>query len=188
MLNFPASPNVGDTYSSYLWDGEKWGAKPVYVAPPATANPMMDGVVAVGTSTKYAREDHKHPNDSTMATQIYVDAEIAKKMAVAGGQTITGGFLITPYALSAGNLTPNPLLGNYQYISNNGAFTITAPANDCALDILVTNTASAGGISFVGFTIGSNVGDTLTTTNGHRFIVSIRRINAISTYVIKALQ
>lgn len=31
---------------------------------PATANPLMDGTAAVGTSTKYAREDHVHPSDS----------------------------------------------------------------------------------------------------------------------------
>ena len=31
----------------------------------ATASPQMDGTAAVGTSTKYAREDHKHPSDTT---------------------------------------------------------------------------------------------------------------------------
>ena len=32
---------------------------------PATAPPLMDGVVAVGIATKYAREDHVHPTDTT---------------------------------------------------------------------------------------------------------------------------
>lgn len=32
---------------------------------PATANPLMDGTAAVGTSTKYAREDHVHPSDTS---------------------------------------------------------------------------------------------------------------------------
>ena len=32
---------------------------------PATATPLMDGTGAVGTATKYAREDHKHPSDTT---------------------------------------------------------------------------------------------------------------------------
>jgi len=31
---------------------------------PATVAPLMDGVAAVGTTTKYAREDHKHPSDT----------------------------------------------------------------------------------------------------------------------------
>lgn len=34
---------------------------------PATANPAMDGTVAVGTSAKYAREDHVHPSDTSRA-------------------------------------------------------------------------------------------------------------------------
>ena len=47
--------------------------------------------------------------------------------------------------------------GNYQFITNNGAFTITAPASDCAVDILVTNGASAGAITFTGFTIAAPI-------------------------------
>jgi hypothetical protein len=33
----------------------------------ATANPLMDGPVAVGISTKFAREDHVHPTDTSRA-------------------------------------------------------------------------------------------------------------------------
>ena len=32
---------------------------------PATANPLMDGTAAVGSSVKYAREDHVHPSDTS---------------------------------------------------------------------------------------------------------------------------
>lgn len=35
----------------------------------ATATPLMDGTAAVGTSTKFAREDHKHPSDTTKANK-----------------------------------------------------------------------------------------------------------------------
>ena len=34
-------------------------------ADPATATPLMDGTAAVGTATKYAREDHVHPSNTT---------------------------------------------------------------------------------------------------------------------------
>jgi hypothetical protein len=34
---------------------------------PATVLPLMDGTPAVGSTTKYAREDHIHPTDSTRA-------------------------------------------------------------------------------------------------------------------------
>ena len=35
----------------------------------ASANPLMDGTVAVGTSVKYAREDHKHPSDTNKVSK-----------------------------------------------------------------------------------------------------------------------
>lgn len=117
------------------------------------------------------------------------DSRITGAVQKAGNQTITGGFSVTPNSLgTVSSFTLNPALGNYQYGTNNGAFTLTAPASDCAVDLLVTNGSSAGSITFSGFTVGSSTGDALTTTNGHKFIISIRRINSVSTYIIKALQ
>ena len=37
-------------------------------ADPATSTPLMDGTAAVGTATKYAREDHVHPTDTSRAS------------------------------------------------------------------------------------------------------------------------
>jgi hypothetical protein len=102
--------------------------------------------------------------------------------------TITKGYTVTPASISTGSFTVTPANGNYQYVTNNGAYTITAPASDCAVDILVTNGASAGATTFSGFTVGVNIGSALTTTNTNRFIISVRRINSISTYSIYALQ
>lgn len=103
---------------------------------------------------------------------------------------ISGGFTVTSFNLGTGSgtVTPSGLNGNYQYITNNGAFTLAAPGADCAIDILITNGASAGAITFSGYTVGSIRGSTLTTTNAARFLLSIRRVNAISTYSIYALQ
>lgn len=36
----------------------------------ATATPLMDGAAAVGTSTKYARENHVHPTDTSRAANV----------------------------------------------------------------------------------------------------------------------
>lgn len=105
--------------------------------------------------------------------------------------TLTVGFTFTANnigTVSSGTTTPAPASGNYQYLTNNGAFTLAAPSSDCAIDILVTNGASAGAITFSGFTVGSTTGSALTTTNTNKFIISIRRINSISTYSIYALQ
>lgn len=43
------------------------GAVTVSVPSAATASPEMDGTAAVGTSTKYAKEDHVHPVDTSRA-------------------------------------------------------------------------------------------------------------------------
>jgi hypothetical protein len=105
--------------------------------------------------------------------------------------TIGVGFSLAPNNLgtvSSGTTTPNPALGNVQYLTNNGAFTLAAPASDCEIDILVTNGASAGSITFSGYTVGSSIGSPLTTTSGSKFILFIRRINGVSTYSIYALQ
>ena len=102
---------------------------------------------------------------------------------------ITVGYSYTPYNLGTlASFTPNPASGNVQFGTNNGAITITAPTTDCAIDLLVTNGASAGAVAFSGFTVSANTGDVLTTVNGNMFIISIRRINGVSTYVITALQ
>lgn len=104
---------------------------------------------------------------------------------------ITVGYTFTPFnagTKSSGTFTPDPTLGNYQYCTNGGAFTLAAPTSDCAIDILITNNGSAGSITFSGFTVGASTGSAFTTTNTNKFILSIRRINSVATYSNYALQ
>ena len=70
--------------------------------PPATVAPLMNGVAAVGTTTKYAREDHVHPSDTSRATTTYVDTQDALRVLKAG-DTMTGhlSLPITPAAANA---------------------------------------------------------------------------------------
>lgn len=42
-----------------------------------TATPILDGTATVGTSTKWAHEDHVHPKDLTLASFTYVDTKVA---------------------------------------------------------------------------------------------------------------
>lgn len=103
-------------------------------------------------------------------------------------QTISGGANVTALSQSTGNITVDCGARPLQYITNNGAYTITAPSNDGSCVLLVTNGASAGATTFSGFTVGSNTGDALTTTNTNKFMIFIIRINGTSSYTIKALQ
>lgn len=42
------------------------------VRSPATATPLSDGTAAVGSSAKYAREDHVHPTDTSRQAAVEV--------------------------------------------------------------------------------------------------------------------
>lgn len=64
---------------------------------PATADPLMDGTAAVGTSVKYAREDHVHPSDTTkvdkvtgkgLSTNDFTDALETKLNGIAAGAEV----------------------------------------------------------------------------------------------------
>ncbi len=107
-------------------------------------------------------------------------------LAPGSGGTITKGFTLTPNSIGTKSTgwTVDPTLGNYQYFTNGGAHTITAPSSDCAVDILCINGASSGALAFSGFKTpgtGAN-GLPYATTNNTWWVLSIRRINGVATY------
>lgn len=62
----PKLPNESTTTKFLRQDGS-WEV-PTGTTSPATAAPLMDGTAAVGSSAKYAREDHVHPVDTSRAS------------------------------------------------------------------------------------------------------------------------
>lgn len=105
-------------------------------------------------------------------------------------QTLGGGANVTAKNLGTASTTVTVDCGArpLQYLVNNGAFTLQAPSNDGSCMVLMTNAASAGVVTFSGFSVGSSTGDSLTTTNGNSFTLSVWRINGISGYRIAAHQ
>lgn len=114
---------------------------------------------------------------------------------------ITTGYTVGSFnaglnVASYGTWTPNPANGNYQYANSNGSFTLAAPTTNCAIDILLTNgtgsapaSNGAKAITFSGYNVQSGgAGDAYDTVANSKFLISIRRINGLSTYIIKALQ
>lgn len=66
-----------------------------------TATPLMDGTAAVGTSAKYAREDHVHPSDTNkvdkvsgkgLSTNDYTTAEKEKLGALPDNSTLSSTY------------------------------------------------------------------------------------------------
>ncbi len=86
----------------YMYDGTYWtwvsqGFDNNTTYTPASAAPLMDGTAAVGTSAKYAREDHVHPHDSTkvdkvsgkgLSTNDFTDALETKLNGIAAGAEV----------------------------------------------------------------------------------------------------
>lgn len=115
-------------------------------------------------------------------TGITVDGVLTAN--VLGGATTAA---VNDGTYSAGTYTPVTTGGNMRYITNNGAFTLAAPAGTSfAMVILITNGASAGAITLSGFTF--TVGDPFTTTNTNRFFLNITKINTTILASVVALQ
>lgn len=65
------------------WTGAEGGGSSV---DPATATPSMDGTAAVGSSAKYAREDHVHPTDTSRQAALVSGTNIK----TVNGESILG--------------------------------------------------------------------------------------------------
>jgi len=81
---------------------------------------------------------------------------------------IATGLVVTVFNAgnaTTGTITPSPLNGNYQYLTNNGAFTLAAYTTfDFALDILIQNGTAPGAITFSGWRAASVATSAFTTT------------------------
>lgn len=74
----------GTSTTQYLANDGSWQSVPS-VPSAATATPLVDGTAAVGSSAKYAKEDHVHPTDTSRAAAT----------TVAASATISSSGLIT---------------------------------------------------------------------------------------------
>jgi len=134
----------------------------------------VDGV----TSAIQTQLDGKEP----------IDAEILRADT---DDNLTAGYTATADndgTQSSGTYTPSPVGGNLKRIVNGGAFTLAAPtyAGDYTMIVQMTNSASAGAVTFSGFN--RQTGDTLTTTDGHDFFLFIVKINGFESVNVQALQ
>ena len=57
---------------------------------PATVAPLIAGTAAVGTSTKYAREDHRHPAQTTVSGNAGTATKLATPRVIAIAGTVSG--------------------------------------------------------------------------------------------------
>lgn len=98
----PKLPNETATTKFLRQDGT-WGV-PSGTTSPATADPLMDGTAAVGTSAKYAREDHVHPTDTSRAAQSEFATVQTKVSGIAAGAQVN---VIETVKVNGTALTPS---------------------------------------------------------------------------------
>jgi len=101
------------------------------------------------------------------------------------GQLISGGAYVNTVSIAPdanGNVWINSSTRPLQYLQNNEDINIEAPTSDGTVYILLQNSANAGSVSFTGFYVYSDAGDTIDTDNGSLFFITCARIWGISTY------
>ncbi len=134
---------------------------------------------ATSDALTYSTSGHAFGCKTDVASLTVADQTLS------GGANVTSGNLGT---VTSGTTTIDCGTVPLQFFTNGGASTLAAPANDGSCMVLMTNNGSAGTITPSGFTVGSNVGATLDTTNAHKFTFSIWRINGTSGYTVFAHQ
>lgn len=105
---------------------------------PATSTPIMDGTGAVGTSAKYAREDHVHPTDTSRASQsdmVAAQAALSNVVLEAAEQTILAtDSNITSSWITQTGLTADHVVGNWGLRNSDGAIPVNAPPCDITIE------------------------------------------------------
>lgn len=88
---------------------------------PATANPSMDGTAAVGSSAKYAREDHVHPTDTSRQATLVSGTNI---------KTVNGNSL-----LGSGNIAISGGISAISLETSSDTYAVPVSAGTATIDI-----------------------------------------------------
>lgn len=86
---------------------------------PATSAPLMDGTAAVGTSTKYAREDHVHPVDTSRASASDVSSLTEEVGTFVRPNLLDNWYFVGGGSQQGGGQFPINQRGQTVYISSN---------------------------------------------------------------------
>ena len=151
-----------------------------------TADIQADAI----TGAKIADDaiDSEHYTDGSIDTAHIAAAQVTGPK-LGGGVIGAVGFSATTFDLgtnASGTETLDEANGNFQKGVNGGAHTLAPQSNDSTIVIQYTNNASAGTITVSGYD--TVTGDSLTTTNGHDFLMFSTVIGSFQNLNVQALQ
>ncbi|CAM5399076.1 hypothetical protein AFEL58S_02006 [Afipia felis] len=175
-----------ETYAAML------GGLVGYDRPTGTLTVAVDSVAGVGSFASWTVMPSLAPDlghEARRDNPHHVTAEQVGAILLAGRQTITGGFVASSYptgSLSGGTFKPDPLHGNVQHATNDGAHAITPPDDPCSVVIQYTNGASAGALTTSGFS--KVTGASYALAAGNKFLMFVTRSKDASHLHIQALQ
>ena len=176
LASAPASPVVGQVYfntttnKAMVWDGTDWIPWEVGASvQPATATPLVDGTAAVGTSLKYAREDHVHPTDTSLANQNAFSNVVVASSTTIEAETVTdtltiadgSGIRVTGNA-STDTITISTSSNLVYYATCTTAAGTAAKVANTAGGLFTFAEAGTGAVVFVKFTNGNTYNGTAT--------------------------
>lgn len=161
----------------------------------ATANPLMDGSVSVGTSVKYAREDHRHPSDTMMYRKGSTIRNRNSSIDQEPVYTSLIGNLKTSEVQSAVRAIAG--VGNYFYLAHlNPKYTITCNysgssynnlfTNDLSTDCLIPTTDLATNPFVLTITAASNI-DATDVTHLAMYVHRLDNAGRLTNYKIELL-
>lgn len=105
------------------------------------------------------------------SVKAYVDTAVAPSTGAHG--TVT-----------TGTVTPEQSDGDFQTLTNGGAFTLAAPTEEGAFILTITNNASAGAVTLSGFD--DELGDSFDTTDGNVFECAIMNTGSRTSIQVTA--
>jgi len=150
-------------------------------------SPILANLYLLGSSTGTTKMTSANASATNYTVTIPAATDTLALLGLAD-QTQAGGANLTVYAAGSSSFTVDCGKNPGQYVANTGAITVTAPTSDGVCDVQLENGTGAGAVTFSGFTEGSNTGDALDTTSGHKFLVGITRIHGTSHYLVSAFQ
>lgn len=150
----------------------------------SSSNTWTGGSLAITSGKAFSVTNSLTLAGTDSTTQTFPSQSATLAALNLADQTVSGGANVTSFnigTVTSGTTTVDCGKAPLQYMTNGGASTIAAPANDGSCMIQITNNGSAGAITFSGFTTNSQyTGGSLDTTNGHLFMLSVQRINGSS--------